>query len=585
MKNKILKIISFVLMQLFLLLDISRVGREEIIISKQTDCLSPRMQMNDLIFKKNFFEDIDISILNQRKDIKTPTVVAHRGGIYTGVKENTLKAFRNAIEIGAGAIELDLQMTKDKKIVVFHDERLGGKRISELMFEEVKNLKKEIPTIEEVIAIAKDKIELQLHIVWTYGNNAEFIKVLVELIKKRDIANQVIISSFYKGDIEKTNNLCPNLKTGLVVFPEDFPDIEEKLSALIKKASDLRVNYIMLPLRGTELPRAEIIKKLQNAGFYVEIGFRDIDEKTTEYVLDSGVDRITLDNPDILLNKIRENEFKQIFQAYSSIEKADKNGLLDKYVPYWRILKSMEQWGVHDNTVGEHTLGTLEALEWIKKEGFLNDVERPEDAYIYAFFHDFGKNPKFKYLPDIHNIEGAALARAVLLQLGFEVRQVQRFAWYIKHHHVLWWLAEKGSLQQNIKDEKIEEFLKKLTSTDINILTAVFLAEMMEIEGKSYEQLNKRNLRGILDVYKRLKIIAKAEDGQKEGKITEFIKYLEEIKIKDKPWNEKIKKEPSKNLHEDKWDISNLRKIQNEIICSKRTSPLLIETFLINQAI
>ena len=53
--------------------------------------------------------------------------VAHRGGIVQGYPENTLVAFRHAIERGAAAIEIDLRGTKDGEIVVMHPE---GTRVS-----------------------------------------------------------------------------------------------------------------------------------------------------------------------------------------------------------------------------------------------------------------------------------------------------------------------------------------------------------------------------------------------------------------------------------------------------------------------
>ena len=50
-----------------------------------------------------------------------PQLIAHRGGpVYA--PENTLSAFRNAIETGIDWLEMDVQMTKDGTLVVIHDE-------------------------------------------------------------------------------------------------------------------------------------------------------------------------------------------------------------------------------------------------------------------------------------------------------------------------------------------------------------------------------------------------------------------------------------------------------------------------------
>ena len=51
---------------------------------------------------------------------------AHRGAS-AYAPENTMVAFKKALEMGADGIELDLQETKDKKIVIFHDEIIDKK--------------------------------------------------------------------------------------------------------------------------------------------------------------------------------------------------------------------------------------------------------------------------------------------------------------------------------------------------------------------------------------------------------------------------------------------------------------------------
>ena len=87
---------------------------------------------------------------------------AHRGLFNSNYPENSLSAFENAVKSNYG-IELDVQFTKDKKIVVFHDdnlERLTGdtRDVKDVEYKELKSLKLEntqetIPTLKEVIRI------------------------------------------------------------------------------------------------------------------------------------------------------------------------------------------------------------------------------------------------------------------------------------------------------------------------------------------------------------------------------------------------------------------------------------------------
>ena len=50
-------------------------------------------------------------------EFMTPEIIAHRGASYLA-PENTLSAFRKAMEIGADGVEMDVQQTSDKKLVI-----------------------------------------------------------------------------------------------------------------------------------------------------------------------------------------------------------------------------------------------------------------------------------------------------------------------------------------------------------------------------------------------------------------------------------------------------------------------------------
>jgi glycerophosphoryl diester phosphodiesterase len=52
-------------------------------------------------------------------------IIAHRG-VTSPARENTLEAFRKAIELGADMIEFDVRRTKDLRVVVHHDPGISG---------------------------------------------------------------------------------------------------------------------------------------------------------------------------------------------------------------------------------------------------------------------------------------------------------------------------------------------------------------------------------------------------------------------------------------------------------------------------
>ena len=119
---------------------------------------------------------------------KESYIIAHRG-IYDNRKiyENTLEAFNLSIEKGY-AIELDIRLTKDKKIIVFHDnntKRITKKDniVEESTYQELNNQNiVHIPLLPEVLKLVKGKVPLLIEIKPTI-KMGEIETILMELLK------------------------------------------------------------------------------------------------------------------------------------------------------------------------------------------------------------------------------------------------------------------------------------------------------------------------------------------------------------------------------------------------------------------
>ena len=121
--------------------------------------------------------------------------IAHRG-IHEKYLENTIPAFKEAIKRGY-AIELDIQFTKDKQIIVFHDENLKriygvNKYISFLNYSDLKNYS--IPLLKEVLDLVQGEVTLLIEIKWE-KRMKQLIKNLLTLLK--DYPGEVYFMSFY----------------------------------------------------------------------------------------------------------------------------------------------------------------------------------------------------------------------------------------------------------------------------------------------------------------------------------------------------------------------------------------------------
>lgn len=103
-------------------------------------------------------------------------VVAHRGD-WRNFPENSLEAIDNAIKMGVDVVELDVQRTKDGKLILMHDSTLnrtttGEGQIAEITLDSIQKLRlkngyavrtiHKVPTLEEALLHAKGKIMVNL---------------------------------------------------------------------------------------------------------------------------------------------------------------------------------------------------------------------------------------------------------------------------------------------------------------------------------------------------------------------------------------------------------------------------------------
>lgn len=158
-------------------------------------------------------------------------IIAHRG--YSDkYPENTLTAFKAALDRGSNAIELDVHMTADGQLVVHHDYYLGHPDNGEgLIFTKdlayIKGLKigetETIPTLEEVFQLVGNKMQYELEL---KGFTDEFLQKVVEMVKRFNLAGNVEFTSPTVYNLTKLKELEPSTKTG--TFASPFPGWMDK---------------------------------------------------------------------------------------------------------------------------------------------------------------------------------------------------------------------------------------------------------------------------------------------------------------------------------------------------------------------
>ena len=110
-----------------------------------------------------------IEEFNQKASWLKSGMVYHRGKHDDKIKENTIEAFKGAIEDNL-AIEYDVRITKDNKVVVCHDDSLKrvfdiDKKISECTYEEIKGYtNNQVPLFEDVLKLVDNKIGMVIEL-------------------------------------------------------------------------------------------------------------------------------------------------------------------------------------------------------------------------------------------------------------------------------------------------------------------------------------------------------------------------------------------------------------------------------------
>lgn len=137
-------------------------------------------------------------------------IVAHRGDS-TRAHENTLDAFRYAIECGADMIEFDVRRTADGQLVVHHDAEIAGRAIAEMEFREIAGVSAyPVALLSEVLDLAAGRIRMDVEL----KENGYEQEVVRQILDRRIDADGFAITSFSPAALDAVRG---DARTGLLV--------------------------------------------------------------------------------------------------------------------------------------------------------------------------------------------------------------------------------------------------------------------------------------------------------------------------------------------------------------------------------
>jgi glycerophosphoryl diester phosphodiesterase len=167
-----------------------------------------------------------------RWDVK---ISSHRGE--SDAPENSLSSVRSALSKGVDAIEIDVQLTKDKIVVLNHDRDLKRVanipyNISDLTYDMILNVDisgkftqfkgEKIPTLEEIMeeikyGVKNKDVKLIIEIK-PYGDEKELTNKVVNLIEKYRMERDCYIQSFSYEALQEVRNINKNIKIGQILY-------------------------------------------------------------------------------------------------------------------------------------------------------------------------------------------------------------------------------------------------------------------------------------------------------------------------------------------------------------------------------
>jgi glycerophosphoryl diester phosphodiesterase len=239
-------------------------------------------------------------------------VIAHRG-FSGGAPENTLAAFKKAIDLGVDMIELDVLLSKDGQIVVIHDDTLnrttnGKGRVTDYTLDELKQLDagswfgtqfsgEKIPTLKEMLELTRGKMFLNIEL--KKGDLGRYTMMdladrSLQEVEEVGMLNQVVFASFDPSAIDRILEKNPKIPVALI-YSQSWTFPQEVTGGR---------SISVLSCSGKVLTQTNISKTHQR-GMKV-IAWTLNTEEHMQHFLNMGVDGIITDYPDRLIKILQK---------------------------------------------------------------------------------------------------------------------------------------------------------------------------------------------------------------------------------------------------------------------------------------
>jgi glycerophosphoryl diester phosphodiesterase len=233
------------------------------------------------------------------------TVTAHRAGAHLAT-ENTLAALERAIAAGADFAEIDVQSTRDGKVVVFHDAdlmRLAGdpRRIARTDYAALRNValkagsgeasleERRLATLDEFLERAQGRIGLNIELKY-YQPDPSLAKRVLEQVLARGMEEEVMVMSLDLNAVRQLRRLAPKMTVGYVT------------AASVGNLTRLPIQFLAA---SQSVATEQLIRSAHRRGLTVHVWTLNRASRIAE-AIERGADGVITDDPGLAVRVRRE---------------------------------------------------------------------------------------------------------------------------------------------------------------------------------------------------------------------------------------------------------------------------------------
>ena len=227
---------------------------------------------------------------------KGPGVIAHRG--YWTVEnsaQNSMSSMKNAFAIKAYGSELDVYITTDGQVVLFHDATFNGERIDDMTYAQTQEIKlsngESLPLLTEVLSEAdkqnKTKLIIEIKPHDTQQKENDAVDAVLELVRHAKMEKKVEYISFSRNICERLISKEPKAKVAYLggeLTPQQLCDLGYS-----------GLDYHIATMRAHE----DWFDEAKRLGLTVNVWTVD-DEEDMKWLIEKHADYITTNQPVVL---------------------------------------------------------------------------------------------------------------------------------------------------------------------------------------------------------------------------------------------------------------------------------------------